>query len=82
MGMCPNFFQIFLSLFNRLSINTNEFLEDYFFNFNPLNGHYLNPHFSPNTMTKEEKNAPFKGLNKFFAEEQFMETIFLGHVRV
>ena len=35
------------------------------FNFDPLNGHYLNPPFFPNTRAKEEKTPLSKGSKKF-----------------
>ena len=46
------------------------------FNFDPLNEHYLNPPFFPNTRDMREKKLPFQMALKTFAQEQFMETFF------
>ena len=70
------FFQNFLSLFNHLSIDINEFLV-IIFNFTPLNGNYLYLPFFSYTGAKEEK-CPFQRALETFAQEQLIENFFWG----
>ena len=59
-------FQIFLLLFNYIFIDTDDLWDDYF-DFNPLNGHYLYPLFFQNIGVKEEKLVTFLAKNSLSA---------------